>query len=151
MAVCLIESLQPLDDRVQSREPLVQLLVKPVLGDRRAACRIGCQLLEERCPVRAGLQSDLEHGEQIDSIEGAAERSTHCEDFFDYEVVVLLQGRIVRIAERSGQLLRFVLLGDLQGLARERKAAKEPEQALGRGALLLVLLVFYEQLKRSRL
>ena len=89
VAACLIESLQPRDDRVQSREPFVQILVELVLGDRNSACRIGRELLEELCPVWAGFQRDLWHGEQIDSIKGAAKTSTHREDALDHAVVVL--------------------------------------------------------------
>ena len=66
---------------------------------------------------------------------------TDREDALDDEVVVLLERRVIRLRERGGELGILVCLRDLQRLAREREAAQEPHEALGRGALLLALLL----------
>ena len=75
---------------------------------------------------------------------------TYGEDALDDEVVELLEGGLVRLGERGGELLGGVGLRGLQGLAGEGEPAEEPHEALGRGALLLGLLVLDEQLERRR-
>ena len=71
---------------------------------------------------------------------------THGEDTLDDKVMELLEGALVRFGERSGELLGGVGLCGLKGLAGEGEAAQEPHEALGRGALLLTLLVYNEEL-----
>ena len=76
---------------------------------------------------------------------------TDREDALDDEVVEFLECTLVRLAEGCRELLARAGLGGEESLAGERETTEEPHETLGRGALLLPLLVHDEKFEGRRL
>jgi len=68
--------------------------------------------------------------------------ATNSENAFDYDVMKLLQGSFIGLAERHCEFRGLVCLRDLQRLASERKAADEPHETFSCRSFLLPLLIF---------
>ena len=142
----LVELLHVDDDGVEGGEPGDELDLDRLEGRS--------ELLVERDAVRARLHSELSIRTVVSSriiSARTARRGTDAEKGLDDKAVELLERGLVRLGEADGELLALVGLAARECDLGELEPAEQPEEALGRRALLLALLVVDERLERRGL